>query len=383
MNPAVAALLLFSDLHVAVRAGDVDKVRSLVAKGMNVNERDSLGGTALHDAAWAGDLRMAQLLLDWKADPNARHQEGGSTPLHYAVITNHPEFAALLLSRGADPKAASGSGATSLHLAANRGFTTIIELLLSKGLDVNLPDSNGLTALDEAAWKGELEVARLLLAKSARPQSALSAAAARGHSEMVELLLKAGARVDVRDRGGLTALDLAFDSRNTKVVAVMLDHGAKPGSAPLQDAVLRGHLEMVALLLARGGADPNSLFFLHDAALKGHLEIVDLLIAKGADLKRRNAQGATPLHDAALAGRIEVVKLLLARRAPFDEVDSQTGATALHSAASWGRIECVQALLDGGADPNIPNKAALSPLKAAEANGHSAVITLLRGKGAH
>ena len=101
------SLLLFSDLHVAVRSGDLDRVRALVAKGVPVNERDSLGGTALHDAAWAGDLRMVQLLLDQKADPNLKHLEGGSTPLHYAIITNHPDVVDLLLRRGASLRAVS------------------------------------------------------------------------------------------------------------------------------------------------------------------------------------------------------------------------------------------------------------------------------------
>ncbi len=93
-------LLFFGDLHVAVRSGDADRVKALLDGGANVNERDSLGGTALHDASWAGDLKMAEMLLARGADPNLPHLEGGSTPLHYAVITNHPEVVELLLLKG-------------------------------------------------------------------------------------------------------------------------------------------------------------------------------------------------------------------------------------------------------------------------------------------
>ena len=72
---------------------------------MNVNERDSLGGTALHDAAWSGEAAIVEILLDGGAHVNASHAEAGSTPLHYAVITNHMNVARLLLDRGADLKA--------------------------------------------------------------------------------------------------------------------------------------------------------------------------------------------------------------------------------------------------------------------------------------
>ncbi|HYI95727.1 MAG TPA: ankyrin repeat domain-containing protein, partial [Bryobacteraceae bacterium] len=45
-----------SDLHTAVRAGDIDRVRALLSAGASASERDALGGTALHDAAWSGEL---------------------------------------------------------------------------------------------------------------------------------------------------------------------------------------------------------------------------------------------------------------------------------------------------------------------------------------
>ena len=85
----ISQLVFGGDLHTAARAGDIDKVRELLASGASPNERDSLGGTPLHDAAWSGDLALITLLLTHGADSNARHLESGSTPLHYAVITNH------------------------------------------------------------------------------------------------------------------------------------------------------------------------------------------------------------------------------------------------------------------------------------------------------
>ena len=80
-------------MHTAARAGDLERVKSLLAQGISVNAPDTLGGTALHDASWAGHVSVVELLLGAGADVNARHTEGGSTPLHYAVITNRRELA--------------------------------------------------------------------------------------------------------------------------------------------------------------------------------------------------------------------------------------------------------------------------------------------------
>jgi cytohesin len=109
-----------SDLQDAIKAGDLERVKSVLSRGDNVNARDALGSTPLHDAAWIGDEAITALLIDRGADIDARHEEGGSTPLHYAVIKNNREVAALLVARGADIKATYRSGATALHLAAER-----------------------------------------------------------------------------------------------------------------------------------------------------------------------------------------------------------------------------------------------------------------------
>src|SRR5688500_13496664 len=88
-----------NEFHAAARSGDIAKVQAMVSAGASVNERDALGGTPLHDAAWSGDLPMIEALLSAGADIEVRHNETGSTPLHYAVITNHEKAVKLLLDR--------------------------------------------------------------------------------------------------------------------------------------------------------------------------------------------------------------------------------------------------------------------------------------------
>ena len=200
------------------------------------------------------------------ADVNARHNEGGSTPLHYAVLTNHPEVAEVLLNHGADVKAPYKTSQTPLHLAASRGYGRIAGMLIAHGADVNARDATGATALSEAAWTGEAEMVRLLLSKGANASEAnpdtgidapLHAAASRGYKEVAKALIEAGARADVKDKSGATPLYLALQFQRMDVVDLLVrdrqGNLPKPQSidakAVLRDEVLRGRTNVVAMLL--------------------------------------------------------------------------------------------------------------------------------------
>ena len=72
----------------AVQSGTLERGEEPVAAGADVNERDALGATPLHDAAWNGIVEIAAYLIEHGAAVNAQHAEGGSEPLAYAVIKN-------------------------------------------------------------------------------------------------------------------------------------------------------------------------------------------------------------------------------------------------------------------------------------------------------
>lgn len=329
-----------------------------------------------------------ELLIRSGADVDARHSETGSTPLQYAVITNHKPAVELLLKNGANVRARYRTGAAALHLAANRGYLEIAGLLLARGAAADDTDLNGNTALFEAAWKGHTAMVALLLDKGASANAIsfhtgstpLHEAAAKGHSEVVEMLLARGANPEAKDKNGATPLDEALRYRHAKAVAAFprkAGDANQAGSRQLKDAVLRGQADMAGLLLDRG-VDPNAGFLLHDAALKGFVAIAKLLISHGADVNRVNADGSTPLHDAALAGHAEIIELLLSKGAEINALDGEQSATPLHHASSWGRPDAVNILLKHGADPDIPNKSGVSPLQAAQTNGRPDIVAILK-----
>lgn len=133
-------------LHQATQAGDVDKVRSLLAKGRNVNGLDKNGITPLFWAAFVEDLEVARILVEHGAEIDFRGPTG-ATPLFNALLKGNEKLALWLLERGANPLTMDTSGSTLLHLASLHGMEDIVAILLERGADVNALNAKGFSPL--------------------------------------------------------------------------------------------------------------------------------------------------------------------------------------------------------------------------------------------
>ena len=137
-------------IHDAAKAGDVAKVRQLLANGAKVNAREGYGHTPLHKAASAD---IAKWLLAAGANVNARTKDGRA-PLHYAgsaAIANE------LVKAGAKVDARNMHGMTPLHWAAAMGSGEVVKLLLEAGADGSLKDEAGRTPFDMEKESGKLQ----------------------------------------------------------------------------------------------------------------------------------------------------------------------------------------------------------------------------------
>ncbi|MBI5820124.1 MAG: ankyrin repeat domain-containing protein [Verrucomicrobia bacterium] len=153
-------------IHDAVGRGDMARVKELLSsQPALVNEKDSSGWSPVHQTLNRNQQEMLRLLLDHKADVNARTPQG-ETALHFAITRGGSgynskskeardagikETIALLLAHGADINARDNQGDTPLHRAAGRINKDLVELLLANKADVNAKDKNGRTPLDRAA----------------------------------------------------------------------------------------------------------------------------------------------------------------------------------------------------------------------------------------
>jgi len=176
-------------------AGDL--VEDKVVFGQESIKRDV--NEDLLGAARYGTREAIQFFLEAGADVNAV-DPSGVTALMLAVILGNAETVQALLEAGADEDITIGGGPTAFMLAALVGNTEIVQIFLEAGTDVNHKNNDGMTALMFAS-EGQTETVRVLLdagadvnAENNDSGTALMVAEDEGHTEIVELLKKAGAQ---------------------------------------------------------------------------------------------------------------------------------------------------------------------------------------------
>lgn len=156
-----------AELADAAMQRDSGTVTRLLAEGFEVNARQNDGATALHWAAYHGDVDMARLLLQAGADPAAANRNG-STPMWLAANQGDAAMIAILLTAGADANEVLPLGRRPLMLASRSGVVEAVQTLLEAGADPNAAESErGTTALMQAADQGHADVMQVLIAQGA------------------------------------------------------------------------------------------------------------------------------------------------------------------------------------------------------------------------
>ncbi|HEX4856963.1 MAG TPA: ankyrin repeat domain-containing protein, partial [Limnobacter sp.] len=169
----------FEDFFKAIRFDDEHRLKNLLLKGMDANSTDEKGFPAITVAMLQDSPRaVAVLLRSPGLNPNQLDPRGES-PLMVASALDRPEWVSALVAKGAKQ---GGNGQwTALHNAAASGSSRSVEILLKAGGRVDVLSPNDTTPLMMAARQGREQTARLLLKMGANPalknQSGLDAAA--------------------------------------------------------------------------------------------------------------------------------------------------------------------------------------------------------------
>jgi ankyrin repeat protein len=310
---------------IAVRAGAVDVVDALLARGADVNAKEpSHQQTALMWAVSRGHDRIVSRLLAAGADVNARSRVrrrtvqlntrygdqntvrgvteidlGGFTPLLFAARTGTVESATQLLAAGANLDDKAPGGTSALVMAAHSGNGAVAALLVERGADVNTADA-GYAALHAAILRSDLPLVRALVARGADPNAPLAKgtpsryyskdwafnenlvgatpiwlAARFGEPEMMKALGAAGAGLGATMKDGTTVLMSAIVPTR--------------GLGTFRAGDRRERYQGPADVAAKGDGEDEEI------TLRTAAAALDL----GADVNAVNTEGDTALHMAA------------------------------------------------------------------------------------
>ncbi|KAE8423351.1 ankyrin repeat-containing domain protein [Aspergillus pseudocaelatus] len=393
---------LLQELNAYLGYLSAKKALSKQYEGGPVDFKTTIGETVLLLAAKQGFKEIVRFLLDQGVSPDPKDR-AGRTPLHHAVAMDHTEVVKMLLKAGGDIETTdladhiplmfaapcgndeeNRSGHTPLISAIEGGNKAMVKLLLEAGAD---PDhyTDDYVPLISAIRTPKMEIFTLLLDKvsdldhvDGRGETPLMHAAG-WHNRMGELLLERGARLDVENKYGETAMSIASRRANEPLLRLLLgkipgqEYVNAKGQGLLHFAAgsdLEGGDEaMVRFLLAREGltrdrkvADAQS--GLHGAAWKGYTTILDILLGiDGVDVDSKDEDGYTALWLAVRWGREDAVELLLDKYgASLDVPNGDMEWTAFQAAIYYEKPETARMLLARGANPNSRDRYGRSPL---------------------
>lgn len=322
-------------LHLAV-GEDPRLIPFLVKHGAEIEAKDTEGRTPLALAVKFPNMgfKCVQPLLDAGAEvmPRDRHHR---TPLHDVEKMN-PAMVRVLLAAGAEVDARSDGDYTPLQIAVmNDALPDGMKALLEAGADVNarIGKHEQYTILSVAAKKGQVENCRLFLEHGAEVNAVdyhgkTALMDAVRHSAVCKLLLEYKADLAAKDGVGQTPLVYAMQE-NAKTAELLIDAGA--------DVNVENRYRMPLILLAAKMPDPR---------------LLEKFLEKGADVTASDTNGETLLHHAAESGSVALCRRLLDGGADVNAV-SNHGWTPVLRAVQKDEMPAVAFLLERGADPKI------------------------------
>lgn len=394
-------------------------------------ENGSSGGETVAEAIRGRDLTKVQRLLD--EDPglvNAR-DENTNQPIHWAVMTRQPQMIDELLARGADIDARRADGARPVQLINGdydfRGWmydfpvtpAEVLAHLRAKGAYIDIctaawtgnydrvkellsedPSLANRVAeytsyyigsgapLKNAAARGHVDIVKLLLEYGADPNlpeegiapngHALYAAVSNGHIEIVRLLLEQGAYPNPEVESSADALSIAISRKDQPMIALLCSYGA---ARAVHMLAYYGDIQTAAAVFAANPAlanDPNAL---ENAATEGHEAFMRLMLRYQPGLAKRIGVGVKSQGPDAPVKSRELTEFLF-QQGMDANYRNWLGITPLHRFAQRGDVENAAIFIDHGADVHARDEEINStPLGWAAKYGKIEMVKLLLDHG--
>jgi ankyrin repeat protein len=436
------------------------EMQSLLEKKVETSFGASPKGEAVADAIRQRDTAKVQHWLDAAPDLLHAGDMRSNQPIHWAVMTRQIDIIDDLLARGADINARRFDGARPIQLTNGdyhyRGWRDVpkdhpitpgevLDHLRARGAYVDICTAASIGDLDRvkhlldeepslanrvsdyvtyyvgsgsplknAAARGHVEIVKLLLQRGADPNlreegiapngHALYSAVYNRHHEVAELLLRNGANPNQPVESSADALSVAIRNADEKLVELLCSHGAWRSVELL---AYYGDIRTAAAVFAANPALAGDTEAFSSAAANGHGGFVRLMLRYRPDLPKRVAVaaktpdlteflfmhgmnpstpdwlGITPLHEFARKNDLDNAALFVQHGADLHARDEDICSTPMAWAAKFGNAAMVELLLENGAKPNLEDDPPwATPLGWAIRRGHADVAAMLQHHGA-
>ncbi|XP_030757368.1 rabankyrin-5 [Sitophilus oryzae] len=349
-------------LQTLIIQGSTKAAAHLAGHVRNLNHVNVEGETALHLACERGYDELTGTLVKLGANPNLLTNELRQSPLHYAVKNNASECIEALIehnkmieegSNGEESRLLQVNfnlrdiyGDTAISLTLNEGYNDLVPILIKGNADINVRNGKDFTLLHQSIMKED--------------------------SKTAIFLLEQGVDINAKTPENETPLQLAIHCRLADVVDALCTKGVdmsapdRLGNCALWAALNSGQ-ENIANILVRHGADTDcwndgpegcKQTLLHRALDENNEEAAVFLIKAGCDLDSPRMPSSDAVGgECGEAGR--------------------DGMTPLHLCCSWGLEPVARALIEHRANVNARDAELKTPLHVAIENQNDEIISLL------
>lgn len=384
-----------SALHLSILFDDLNVFKYLLTvQGIDINIQRITGQTPLHYAAEKETSDYLNLLLPRVSNVNIQ-DEYDATPLFYC---ENEQNLIQLINRRANIHLVTKNGETSLIIACKLNSYTCAEYIIKNGIDVHAKTIDNYTALYYSIGNNNKRLFDLLMQNGAnfndlkdikKNDECLLLSIMCNKPDLLENLLMNGANPDKRigNDDGDPILFRAIMKNSLEMVQILIKYKAdvnivnKNKMTPLMVAVKIGNTE-ITLLLVKNGADVNAKLE------NGHDALVILLGLDDFEQKTEIAKCLIPqevrsfiflnnLVDKTnkIKNSVNKFKFMIENGASVDSKDEKTGETILMRAVIYSNKEIVEYLIKKGANVNIESKRRKTALQLAKSNRYESSLS--------
>ncbi|XP_059473664.1 uncharacterized protein LOC132195582 [Neocloeon triangulifer] len=386
-------------LFCAAESGELNKMKMLVKRGLNVNKKDLNGQTPLTAAIRLGREDIIDYLLTFENLDVTSKQHEDTTPLHLAVSCNKVEITKKLL-RKVNVTERSSKGKTALYFAVRFAGEEMVKLLLEQeGIDVNAQEEEGTTPLHMAAMRDLPNLIQILLQSGANPNIPdckgnlpLHNAVESSFNKSTAALAQVTKPIDAKNKNGQTALHLAINNLNLVNMQILVNVGANVnsrdsnGESPLYLGVFYDYEECLQILTSKNAQIDfeerfHNLTLLQVAYQDRNFHAFRFLVQRRCNPFRDLGPYELILYDC-LRGSCkesneQIFTFLCQQEVVNLNCQLSAGVTPLSMAISMGFEPATRVILERGADVNQRNESGETALIMSIVANHPTLMQIL------